>query len=160
MNKYKIDLPVSEKYHSYNNTISIDKNSENHLCKEVYKFAKYFKEELNYDRVPFSPSCMLQDEYKALLFTERAYDLFKKDPMPYRLYGVCLFTKIKFTDAEYWVLEWIWLHPFFRNRGNLKKNWKKLEEDFGNFLIREPISNDMDNFLKNTNSKYTHTIFP
>ena len=125
----------------------------------MYKIAKYFKEELNYDRVPFPILGTISKEYKALLFTEEALDIYKKEPMPYRIYGACVFTLMTFKEGNnYWVLEWIWLHPFFRNRGNLKKNWKILEEEFGNFLIRKPISNDMNSFLENVSSKYEHKI--
>ena len=150
-----MDLSVSTKYTS-NTIIEVDKQSKKELFEEVYKLAKYFKEELNYDSVPFCPYGDLREEYKALLFTEEAYDEFA-EPMPYRIYGACSFGIQKFTKApNCWVLKWIWLHPFFRNRGNLKKNWHKLEEKFGDFLIESPISSDMNSFLKNINSKYKY----
>ncbi|MDO9304201.1 MAG: hypothetical protein Q7T77_02650 [Sulfuricurvum sp.] len=159
MKNYTMDLPVSEKYSSYNNIIHVDKQSNVDLYEKVYKLAKYFKEELNYDSVPFSPLGQLSEDYKALLFTEQALDMYEKEPMPYRIYGACLFTIKQFTkDNDYWVLKWIWLHPFFRNRGNLKNNWNILEEEFGNFLIEKPVSNDMNFFLKKINSKYEHIV--
>ncbi|QOG12600.1 hypothetical protein [Arcobacter sp. FWKO B] len=158
MKNYSMDLLVSTEYRS-NTIIEVDKQSELELFEEVYKLAKYFKEELNYDFVPFCPYGDLREEYKALLFTEEAPDKFIKEPMPYRIYGACNFTIQKFTEEpDRWVLKWIWLHPFFRNRGNLKKNWKKLEEKFGDFLIESPISNDMNSFLENINSKYEHIV--
>jgi hypothetical protein len=80
-------------------------------------------------------------------------------PMPYRIYGACYFKKIEFTETEdCWALEWIWFHPFFRNRGNLKKYWNDLEEKFGGFIIKGPVSNDMVDFLEHINSIYTHRI--
>jgi len=152
MKNYKMDLSISEKFTSYNNIMQIDKQSDINLHKEVYKIAEYFKEELNYDSVPFSPIGQLSKEYKVLLFTEEALDKYKTDPMPYRIYGSCLFSKMKFTkDDDTWALEWIWFHPFFRNRGKLKKNWTELEKDFGNFVIKTPVSNDMKAFLENIN---------
>jgi len=157
MNDYKIDLSVSEQYFSDTNIIQVDKQSNTDLYTEVYKLAKYFKEELNYDQVPFCRYGQLSEKYKVLLFTERALDKTKKEPMPYRIYGACLFSIQEFTHGDdYWILKWIWIHPFFRNRGNLKKNWEQMEEDFGNFLIETPISNDMKGFLKKINSKYKH----
>lgn len=154
-----MDLPVSEKYFSYNNIIWVDKQSEINLCKKVYELARYFKEELNYDSVPFCPLGQLSEDYKALLFTEQAYDKYEKEPMPYRIYGACLFTVKQFTiDNDRWVLKWIWFHPFFRNRGNLKNNWNKLEEEFGDFLIEKSVSNDMNSFLQNIDSKYKHIV--
>lgn len=151
-----MDLTVSQKYSSCD-LIEMDKQTNFELYEEVYKLAEYFKEELNYDRVPFCPMGLLEEEYKAILFAEQALDKYIKEPTPYRIYGACLFTIQKFTqEPDRWVLKWIWLHPFFRNRGNLKKNWHVLEEKFGNFIIETPISNDMKYFLKNINSKYEH----
>lgn len=98
---------------------------------------------------------MIPKEDKALLFTEEALDTHKVKP--HHIYGACYFKKMEFTKGEdYWALEWIWFHPFFRNKGNLKKHWDGLEKKFGNFLIKEPISNDMKVFLENINSKYIH----
>ncbi len=154
-----MDLSISEKFFSYNNIIQIDKHSDIDLHEEVYKIAEYFKEELNYDRVPFSPNGQLSEKYIVLLFTEEALDKYKTEPMPYRIYGACFFNRMIFTkDDDYWALEWIWFHPFFRNRGNLKKNWNELEETFDNFIIKKPISSDMKTFLENINSKYEHII--
>lgn len=136
MNNYRLDLSVSEKFHSYNNVIFVDKQSNIDLYEEVYKIAKYFKEELNYDSVPFCPYGGLREEYKALLFTEEAYDEFVTEPIPYRIYGACLFSLMKFKeDDDYWEL---------------------LEEEFGNFIIKTPISNDMRAFLDNIKSKNKH----
>ncbi len=152
-----MDLSISEKFSSFNNIIEIDKHSDIDLHEEVYTIAKYFKEELNYDSIPFNPFGQLFEEYKVLLFTEEALDVYRKGPMPHRIYGGCLFSKMKFKeDNDYWALEWIWFHPFFRNRGNLKKNWIQLEKSFGNFIIKKPISNDMKAFLENINSKHKH----
>jgi len=153
-----MELSLSTKYAS-NTIIEVDKQSEKELFEEVYKLANYFKEELNYDSVPFCPYGNLQENYKALLFTEQAYDEFVTEPMPYRIYGACNFGIQKFTkEPDRWVLKWIWFHPFFRNRGNLKKNWYKLEEKFGDFLIERPISNDMNSFLENIDSEYEHIV--
>ena len=50
--------------------IEVDKQSEKKIFEEVYKLAEYFKEELNYDSVPFCPYGDLREEYKVVLFTE------------------------------------------------------------------------------------------
>ncbi len=101
---------------------------------------------------------MPKGENRALLFTEEALDIF---PVQLRIFGACCFSKLKFTkDNDCWALEWIWLHPFFRNRGNLKNYWTYLEEEFSDFVVKKPISNDMKAFLKNINSVYEHkTLF-
>lgn len=149
---YKMDLPVSEKYNSFNNILEVDSK----LFKVTYKLAKYFKEEFNYDTVPFNENGMLNKPFKALLFTEQALDRVKNSsmPTPYRIYGACLFSELKIADETHWKLEWIWFHPFFRHRGKLSKHWNELEERFGNFFIGKPISNDMEQFLKKINSQH------
>ena len=158
MSHYEINLSVSEKYISNKNLIEVDRKSDVHLYEEVYKIAKYFKEELNYDFVPFCSLGYIDDpklKYKALLFTEEAPDKHEKEPTPHRIYGACLFTVQEFTeDKDYWVLRWIWIHPFFRHRGKFKKIWNKLEEEFDDFFISSPISNDMNAFLKHIDSKH------
>ncbi len=149
-----MDLSIFEKIPlSYSNILQIDKYSSAELHKEVYKIADYFQEEFNYGKVPFSTSGDTVDEvYKALLFTEQ--DINTKQ---YRIYGGCYFKKMKLLSVEiHWVLQWIWIHPFFRHRGNLKRNWADFEREFHNFSIAEPISNDMKCFLKNINSQYEH----
>jgi hypothetical protein len=162
MSHYEINLSVSEKYISNNNIIEVDRKSDVHLYEEVYKIATYFHEEFDYTHVPFCPLGYIDApklKYKALLFTKEAPDKHEKEPTPHRIYGACLFTVKEFTeDKDYWLLQWIWIHPFFRHRGNLKKTWNKLEEKFDNFLIASPISNDMNAFLENINSKYEHEI--
>jgi len=162
MSHYEINLSVSEKFISNQNIIEVDRESDVHLYEEVYKLATYFDEEFDYRSVPFCPLGYIDDpklKYKALLFTKEAPDKYKKEPMPHRIYGACLFTEQEYTkEKNRWVLKWIWIHPFFRHRGNLKKTWKKLEEKFDNFLIASPISNDMNAFLENIDSKYKHEI--
>ncbi len=157
MKNYQMDLSISTKISSFNNLIEINEQSNISLHEEVYKIAEYFKEELNYNSIPYNRYGNLSEEYKVLLFIEEALDKYKADPMPYRIYGACLFSKMKFKeDKDYWALEWIWFHPFFRNRGYLKKNWPILEEKFDDFIIKKPTSNDMKAFLKNKNSKHKH----
>ena len=162
MNHYEINLSVSEKYISNKNIIEVDRESDSHLYKEVYKIATYFREEFNYDSVGFCPFGYRNEpkrKYKALLFTEEASDKHDKEPMPHRIYGACNFTVQEYLlDKDYWVLQWIWIHPRFRHKGNLRKTWDKLEEKFGNFHIASPVSNDMNTFLKKINSKYEHEI--
>ena len=48
-------------------------------------------------------------------------------------------------------LEYCWIHPFWRNRKLLKKNWPEFIERYGLFFVRYPRSNAMENFLKTIN---------
>ena len=48
---------------------------------------------------------------------------------------------------ESFKLDWVWIHPFARNRGTLKENWKELQGRFGQFEVSEPLSAQMSAFL-------------
>jgi hypothetical protein len=141
-----------------NNLIIVDKKSDIDLHREVFKIAKYFSEDLNYNTIPPYPPLGVRDkDHTALLFTTEATDLGKAESMSYRIFGSCLFRRQHFTEAEdCWVLEWIWFHPFFRRKGNLTKYWAYLERKFGDFLINEPESNDMVAFLDRTDPNNKH----
>lgn len=48
-------------------------------------------------------------------------------------------------------ITWIWIHPFYRNRGVLKGLWTDIIKNYGPFiLIESPVSRNMHGFLKNT----------
>jgi len=64
-----------------NDAITINKQSDSKLHEEVFKIAKYFQEELNYDRIPYSQLGMIPKKDTALLFTEEALDVYKTMPM-------------------------------------------------------------------------------
>ena len=108
---YSLELSVSTDISD--NIIKVNKQSKKDLFEEVYKLAEYFKEEVNYDFIPFCLCGDLQEEYKVLLFAEEALDLFTSEPMPYRIYGACTFAIQKFKqEPNQWMLKWIWFHPF------------------------------------------------
>jgi hypothetical protein len=147
-------LSISEKLIPcvFDNVVTIDRNSDSFLRDEFLKIENYFNKEFDYGCIP-NKNCT------ALLFTEQAYDVYKHPPMPYRIYGACAFEKITTKqDGDHWILGWIWLHPFFRNRGNIKKHWPVLEKRFGNFFIKSPVSNSMLSFLKFVDPDSKHRI--
>jgi hypothetical protein len=154
-----MDLSIHKTQNPCDNLIIVDNKSGISIHEEVFKIAEYFTKELNYNSVPYSRFGNLSEEFKALLFTVDADDLYEDGLMPYRIFGACSFTKINCTEGkDYWALEWIWLHPFFRNRGTLKKYWVYLEKNFDDFIIKEPVSNDMESFLEHVDSKYEHRV--
>jgi len=44
-------------------------------------------------------------------------------------------------------LDFCWLHPFWRNRGLLKKIWCEFSYHFGEFYVSEPRTKTMQGFL-------------
>lgn len=151
MDDFTITLPTSIDYHSPSDLIFIDKNSAYDLRRKLQTFAYYFKRELKFDFIQYQASEHLEGPgtYRGFLFTSFAYDLLEEDePTPYRLYGGGLFRWQEREDSEpNWELDWIWLHPFFRHRGILTKNWPILLREFGKFDIARPLSADMERFL-------------
>ena len=134
------------------NVVTIDKSSDSFLWDEFQKIENYFNKEFDYGCIP-NKNCT------PLLFTQEAINVYKEKSMPYRIYGACAFEKLKTRkEGDHWVLGWIWLHPFFRNRGYIKKHWPVLEKRFGNFLIKEPVSNSMLSFLKRVDPNSEHRI--
>lgn len=152
---YLMDLSISHDLNCKNDMVIVSSKSGIALHEEVYKIAKYFKQELDYDTVPYSSLGILPNKNEAILFTCLAYDCIVEQRTPRRIYGACCFSKLNFTTFKScWELEWIWIHPFFRNRGNLKNNWVHLENKFGNFNIKSPVSNDMNAFLNKIDSQH------
>ncbi len=118
----------------------------------VYKIAKFFRREFQYDFTQFHLDEKAMD-YKAYLFTDyKAYHSISGET-GIEVIGACCFRYGKrYADvSERWFLQWIWLHPYFRNTGRLKEIWSKFINDFGNnFLPEPPLSHAMQGFL----SKY------
>lgn len=154
MNEFKIDLTVLEHNNFDKGYIKVSSDMTNYdLIDEVNKLGWYFKEEFNYDSLhrPSSP-------FNAILFIDRADDKNETMKDKYcRIFGCCMFeNKEIYQNHKQWVLEWVWIHPFFRHRGHLLKYWNMLEQQFGDFLIKKPVSCSMKEFLKKTQSKYEH----
>jgi len=58
--------------------------------------------------------------------------------------GACCFRWPEST----WQLDWLWMHPFVRRRGYLKKAWPQFEKKYGHFDLTKPISCEMEIFLR------------
>lgn len=51
-------------------------------------------------------------------------------------------------DVPPWILDWVWLHPYQRGRGLLRRAWQQLEAEHGQFLIRAPLSRAAEGFVE------------
>ena len=114
----------------------------------VEKMARYFKRELRYDFVQFSAKLSPENKkyipYEAYLFHEDQYNLRYEDRKTEIVCGgACCF----YQQENNWSLNWVWFHPYFRRRGMLKKAWLQFKNEYGQFDIEEPISNQMSSFL-------------
>lgn len=146
--KYTISLPTFNYCLSATGRHEVDECSAIEVKEALERFARYFKAEFEYDNVQY-----YADEHDndciGFLFTESAIDVCTEEhvEMPTRCSGGGCFRKMRFADGEKWVLCWVWLHPFFRNRGILSKHWKYFRSKFNDFLVERPYSSAMQSFL-------------
>ena len=143
--KFTIDLTVFDEPLNSNCLFKVLPDAELEKRTELEKHARYFKNEMRFDHIQYEA-----DSHKSncigFLFTESAMDLCvdESKPMPTRCFGGCLFEK----NHGKWKLCWIWIHPFFRNRGYLTRAWTTFDNEFGKFEVEKPLSYSMDKFLQ------------
>ncbi len=122
----------------------VDASSSLTEKKALEMMALYFKREFRYDHSQYEASDP-GDDCLGFLVLERAKDLVKDTGHhPNRAIGGGCFRK---GMGDKWKLDWIWLHPFARNRGNLKKIWPGFKTKFDDFALQEPLSAQMKAFL-------------
>lgn len=109
----------------------------------VEQLAYYFQREFNYDFIQYTA---YEDKENP---KSNAYIWIDSD-----FYGTFAIGAIVFrflTDAHQpkkWSLEWVWFHPYYRNKGLLTAAWKSFQKKYGkDFLIEPPTSKAMDAFL-------------
>lgn len=147
MDQNLLDLPIL-KLHSPNvEYINITSESNNELRVHFQLLSNYFVKEFDYSSPPqYANPSLKADEYQGFLFLQQEYD--GKLTYTYRAYGACCFSKKPIGSQNHWKLEWVWIHPFFRHRGNLRRLWKYLKQECGeDFFIKKPVSAEMKKFL-------------
>ncbi|MCY9877334.1 hypothetical protein OTK59_12285 [Vibrio natriegens] len=142
--RYTISLPVFDSCLSASGLCKVTPDSNYEEKQALEKFAVYFKNEMHYDFVQYEADAH-KENCIGYLFTENAMDVCTENhtEMPTRCVGGCLFSKV----SDTWVLCWVWLHPYFRNKGLLSSAWKTLYNEFGEFSIETPLSPAMKSFL-------------
>lgn len=107
--------------------------------------AKYFKNEMGFDHLQFDESMYDNEDFTGFLLLQRAMDLVEReDHFPSRIVGGGIF--VKYCSA--YELDWVWIHPFSRNRKVLRDRWGGFKEKFGNFSVAKPLSAQMAAFLQ------------
>ncbi|GAB3656293.1 hypothetical protein [Ramlibacter alkalitolerans] len=142
--KYQLPTPVFE-IEGYPERIFVERDSPLEIKKALALMARHFKLEFRYDHLQYDE--FDEDETcVGVLLCERAMDLIEhEDHYPNYVIGGCCFRTAVSGD---YVLDWIWLHPFARNRGKLKALWPQFRKRFGNFTLRHPVSPHMEAFLE------------
>lgn len=141
---YEIVLPILDDLEGYKDILYIEPSSCENQRDALETMALYFKREFGYDNLQYCKNEHTED-YFGILFCERAMDLVKDfDHYPNRVIGGACFRKM-ITGAYF--LDWVWFHPFARNRKNLCEAWPKLRSKFGAFTLTKPLSAHMEKFL-------------
>ncbi len=140
---YRIDLRDIPDRYQRESLLKVLPTSPLPLKREVEKFAYYFRREFHYDFVQYEAS--ESGPYTAYLFGSPEQTVWV---------GACCFRSRHFgdprtpdIDIECEGLQWAWLHPYFRGRGILKKNWGTLRNRHGDFCSEPPLSPAMREFL-------------
>jgi hypothetical protein len=133
------------------NPIRVTVKSPKSYRKAVYRIARFFKLEFNYDFVQYGYEGEDDDpNHVAFLWIHpEAIGYSKKFKVP--CIGSCCFRLRKSSYA----LQWIWLHPYFRRHGLLSSAWPKFVDEFGKFKIEQPLSDGMKAFLKKQNFEFS-----
>lgn len=148
---YRIDLKdIPERYRG-ESLLKILPNSTLRLKAEVEKFAYYFRREGHYDFVQFEATDT--GPYTAYLFASDERRVW---------IGACCFRTRLYADVgiPIAVLQWIWLHPYFRGRGVLRRHWQTLHKEHGDFYVEPPLSHGMRGFLlKNAKDSVWYPLY-
>lgn len=132
--------------------IMVTKDSPISYKKAVENVGVYFIRELRYDfRLFTAAEYSERHHHSSAKSTSDAntrsflwYDSNEGTPGHWETFGGCTF-RLK---RDTWFLTWIWLHPYMRRRGHLKKAWPFFRSMFGIFFPEEPISNDLVRFMQ------------
>jgi hypothetical protein len=133
-----------EETHHINGETILEVNmfSAKWLHKYVYRIAGYFRTEFDYTIRQYD---LWEDDENciAYLFTN------KRASYRYYVYGACCFRKRKYSNLPeaIWELDWIWLHPYERDKGILSHCLPFFNKKFGYWYPSEPHSKAMTAFV-------------
>lgn len=150
MDKYDISLSILRDLEFPQEVLYVTSESSLKHREELEKLARYFKREQRTDIVQFeAEDDGNQYPYKGFLLLEHARDLMEEDePTPFRIFGGGCFRERTQKTYQTWILDWVWVHPFFRGRGFVSKLWDDFTYEFGDFLVEPEYSLAMRKLLK------------
>jgi hypothetical protein len=109
--------------------------------------ACYFRREKEYDFIQYSAREKPDSKDRIFIFTRPTIE--EKN----LVLGAIVFRWITYNNflPSQWSLNWVWLHPFLRNKGILTDFWPFFVELYGDFNIESPISKSLWHLLKKVN---------
>ncbi len=139
----EIDLPNLNEREMIGDALRIKSTSSKESRLAILKIATFFKREFHFDCTQYATFYDLEDDNEcfAYLWTIEK----KSTPMKSVVVGGFCF---RLREWGGYGLQWIWIHPYLRNMGLLKRHWDLFEEKFGkNFYCEPPLSLGMESFL-------------
>lgn len=127
---------LSKKFDIQKKYIKVIRNSDRELKEHLYTIAKYFAQEFDFGPA-YNYEYQTNDQNIGYLFIDTEI-----------VFGACGFSKLPISSENIWCLEWVWLHPCFRNKGHFSYYWKIFIQEYLQLAIKAPISCEMQKFLK------------
>ena len=141
--KYTIHLPIIRQQLGKDGLLEITTTSPREQRDALEQLALYFKREFSYTGIQYCANETGVDsvEYLGFAFVEPAYGhMAEEDPgYPTRLLGGGCFRK----RGEHWFLDWVWIHPYARNKGLFSRQIPYFKSKLGQFLPEMPVSDPM-----------------
>lgn len=142
--KYDIASLVLDDIGGYRELLYVSPTSSMNQREALERMAAHFKREMRTDYLQYE-ACAHDDNCVGVLICDQASDLvMDEDHFPNYVIGGACFRR-RASGAH--ILDWIWLHPFARNRRKLSKLWPRFKKEFGDFELTEPLSPHMKSFL-------------
>lgn len=119
----------------------------------VWKCAQFFRREFGYDFVQYGHEGREDDASARAYLWLGGVDGKTGDDV---VVGACCFRLRTWEKLPkpIWALQWVWMHPYARNKGHLKDAWPYFCARFGEFDVEGPYSKAMCAFLSK------HWVFP
>ena len=138
---YRIDLPT-KKYTGGLISVKVTSTSPKVQRQQVERFARYFLREMHNGHIQF---CSAEKDGSQGFVPYEAYLLGVQD----KYFGALCLRNCTLTAASSsWILDWVWLHPYFRHQGHLTQFWPTLKASHKCIGYSQPISPPMQRFLK------------
>lgn len=151
---YDLKMPraeLPENKEMLGDVIRIKSTDSQELRNAMYVIARFFKREFRYDSVQYAAPYMTEDDNECYAY---AWTIEKEGSKKSSVVGGFCFRK----REKGFDLQWIWLHPYLRNKGFLSKLWPFLKEKFGHdFYVEPPYSSQIEHFLNKEENKI-HTF--
>lgn len=121
----------------------------------VWKIARFFRREFHYDFVQYGHNGDDDDKDHAAYLWVPSNSILRG--WRSHCIGACCFRK---RNGGRMAMQWIWIHPFFRRTGLLRRAWPVFKERHGDFALEGPLSEAMKAFVASVNKPSIESATP